>query len=111
MADVFVHDRVVIEVDRGRGSVGPRDVVLGRVVPPRVEGGVVGGAEELIVEPQTEAGAGESVGPDLGVLAMAADRTVVPLIGQVLRDSGVRPAEGVLTVADHGERPVPRVVP
>ena len=45
------------------------------------------GAEDLVVEPQTEARPAESVGPDLGVLAMAADLLVVPLAGEMRGDA------------------------
>ncbi len=88
----------------------PGDVVVDGVVPPRVEHLVVVGAEQVVVEPQTEAGAAQSIGPDLGVLAMDADRAFPPLVGEVAGDSRVSPGEGVLAVPDNVEWLVPAVV-
>ena len=84
---VFVHDGVVVEIDPDRVVAVPGHVVLFRVLPPLLEGAVMVGAEDLIVEPQTEARPAESVGPDLGVLAMAADLLVVPLAGEMRGDA------------------------
>jgi len=52
---VFVDRRVVVEIEADRIFGVPRDVVLGRVRPPFVEGTMVACVEDLVVEPQTEA--------------------------------------------------------
>ncbi|MFT7654444.1 MAG: hypothetical protein ACI9UU_003564 [Candidatus Azotimanducaceae bacterium] len=46
-----------------------------------IECTMVSGVENLIIKPQTEASAAESVGPDLGVLTVTANLLVVPLFG------------------------------
>ena len=64
------------------------EVVLAGVLPPGLERlAVEVGAVSIVVEPQTEAGAGQSKRPDLGVLSMAPDRCGEPLLAEVLGDS------------------------
>ena len=59
------------------------------------------------MQPQTEAGATQSIGPDLGVLTVDADRTLAPLVSEVGRDGGVGPGKCVFSVADHLKGLVP----
>ena len=109
MADVRIDHGVEVEVDGSRGTVGrPADVVVAGVLPPGVERGVVVGAQQLVGKPQTEAGAAQSKRPDLGVLAVAADLAVMPLVGEVSGDTRVGPGEAVL--GDHRERLVPLLI-
>ena len=68
------------------------------------------GAQERVVQPQTEAGAAQSIGPDLCVLAVDADRAVAPLVSEVGRDGGVSPGEGVLSIPNHFKGLVPTVI-
>src|SRR6185312_4413451 len=69
---------------------------------------VVGvGTEGEVSELEAEAGAGEAVRPDLGVLAMAPFGVRPPLLGQVLGDLRVPPRERVLAVAHDVERRIP----
>ena len=67
------------------------------------------GSVPVVVEPQTEAGTGQSKRPDLGVLSMAPDRCGQPLASQMVGDLAVGPGERVVTVADHLERLVPPI--
>ena len=62
-----------------------------RILPPILEHAVVVAAVKGVMEPQTEARSGHSQWPDLGVLAVAPFRPTRPLIGQELRNAGVRP--------------------
>ena len=63
------------------------------------------------MEPQTEARAAQSIGPNLGVLAMNADLVFMPLVGQLSGDAGMRPGECVFAVADHLEPNIPLRIP
>ena len=82
-ANVLVRDRVVVEVELNRIFLIPGHIVRSGVLPPFIERAVMSRAEDLVIEPQTEARATESVGPDLGVLTMTAHLAVVPLLRQV----------------------------
>ena len=104
---MFVDRRVVVEIEADRIFGLPRDVVLGRVRPPFVEGTMVASAFDLVVEPQTEAGAAQSIGPDFGVLTVAPHLTPVPLLGQMRGHGRMAPRESVLAVADHLEGLIP----
>ena len=70
---------IVVKIKADRAIVLPRDIILRRVLPPLIKGRVMVGAKHLVVEPQTEARAAESVRPDFCVFAMAADLRVMPL--------------------------------
>ena len=86
---VYIDHRVVVE-RRSVGQLRPAEpeIVRARVLPPGRERLLVEvGAVTVIVEPQTEAGAGQSKRPDLGVLSMAPDRCGEPLLAEVLGDS------------------------
>ena len=107
---VFVDHRVVVEVHGHGPSLLPSDVVADGVVPPGFEYGVVVSAQERVVQPQTEAGPTQSIGPDLGVLAVDADRALAPLVSEVRGDGGVSPGEGVFSVPDHLKGLVPTVI-
>ena len=98
---MFVHDRIVIEIDAGGFVAIPADVVLSRVLPPLVECAMVIATLQLIEESQTETRTSESVGPDLGVFTMAAVLTVVPLPCEILRHARVCPLKCILTIPDH----------
>jgi hypothetical protein len=110
MSDVFVNHWVVVKVQGNSFAIFPTDVVIRCVLPPLVEGGVMMTAEYLIVEPQTEARTTESVGPDFGIFAMAADLGVVPLFRQVGCNTRMAPSEGVVAIANHAEWFVPLIV-
>jgi len=85
-------------------------VLLG-VLPPAVEDPVGVRLVEQIVQPQTEARASESIGPDLGVLAVASLQASGPLPRQKVVDAVMRVGEGVRAVTNDGERSVPFSVP
>ena len=80
---MLVDDWVVVEVHGDWPIILPGDVVIGGVLPPLVEGAVVISSVEPVVQPQTEASAAQSIGPDFGVFAVHADRAVPPLAGQM----------------------------
>ena len=107
---MLVNYRVVVEIKANRDTIVPTRIALSGVLPPLVKCAMVVGAEDLIVEPQTEARTAESVGPNLCVLAMAAHLTVVPLLGQMRCHTRVIPDEGVRAIPDHLERLIPLVV-
>jgi hypothetical protein len=83
VTDVLVDYGVIVEVEPSRSFRIPADVVRCCVVPPSIKGAVMVRVEDLVVEPQTEARTAQSIGPDLGVLAVAAHLVIVPLRGQV----------------------------
>ena len=62
------------------------------------------------MEPQTEARAAQSIGPNLGVLAMNANLAFTPLVSQVGGDTGLRPGERVFAITDHLKRIVPLLI-
>ena len=81
------------------------------VLPPAVEDPVSVRLAEQIVQPQTEAGARQSIWPDLGVLTVASLPAGGPLPCQEVVDTVVRVGEGVGSITNDGERPAPFVVP
>ena len=98
----IVEDRVVVQRNRLRQGVGAEvEVVVAGERPPVVERRRVVGTVAGVVQPQTEAGASQSVGPDLGVLAVHALRHPAPLVREMAGDGGMRPGERVVAVADH----------
>ncbi len=106
--EVLADDRVVVEGDHRRWFVCiEMEVLPTRILPPDVERLVVVGAEGQIGQLEPEAGAGQAVGPDLGVLAMTALGVGPPLGRQMFGDLGVPPRVGVLAVAHNVERGVP----
>lgn len=109
---VVVDDRVVAEGHLScRSLISSAEVVgPGLVVPPSVGGPVVVGAVEHDVELEDETGGRDAERPNLGVLAVAAFRPVLPLPGQVVCDARVGPGEGVLAITDHVEGPIPAPV-
>ena len=108
---VLIHDRIVVQVESNWVAIIPDHVVLSSIFPPVIERTVVFGGEDLVVEPQTETRTTESVGPDLGVLTVAAEVAVVPLIGKVSSHARVAPGERVVTVADHLKGMIPLGIP
>ena len=106
-SNVFINYRVVIQIEPDWIALIPSDVIGCRIIPPAVERAVVMGGENLVVEPQTEARAAESVGPDLGIFTVATNLAVVPLLGQVSGHPRMAPGERVFAVADHFEGPIP----
>ena len=106
-ADMFIDDGIVVEVELDRIVGIPADVVGGRILPPLIEGGVVMRSENLIGEPQTEARAAQSIGPDLRVFTVAAHLLIIPLRGQMSGHRRMTPGKGVLAVADHLEWLIP----
>ena len=109
---MYVDDRVVVEGRLGRRpATGEIEVMLPRILPPRRERLLmVVGAVFVVEEPQTEARAGQSEWPDLGVLSMAANGRRFPLPIQKCGYRGVGPTKGMLAVANHLERLVPPLV-
>ena len=107
---MLIDDWVVVEIHGNWPAVLPSDVVIGGVLPPLIEGAVVISSVELVMQPQTEASAAQSIGPDFGVFAVHADRTVPPLVGQMGGDLRIGPSERVLSVPDHLEWLVPLLV-
>lgn len=109
---MHVDDRVVVEGRLGRRPVtGEIEIVPPRILPPRRERLLmVVGPVFVVEEPQTEARAGQSEWPDLGVLSVAANGRRLPLPIQKGGDRGMGPGKGMLAVANHLERLVPPVI-
>ena len=105
-----IGNRVEIQIKANGLIVIPADIVLPGMFPPFFKSTVMVGVEDLIRESQTETGASQSVGPDLRVLAMAPDLTVVPLIGQISSNFRMTPLEGVGAVPYHLKRLGPLVI-
>ena len=83
---MFVHNWVVVQV-HGNGFIPiPSDVILRGVFPPVIKRRVKISIKKLVVKPQTETGSRQSIGPNLGVLAMAAHLLAVPLLSKVTHD-------------------------
>jgi hypothetical protein len=107
----IVEDRIVVKDDVLSVAGGrQREKSLAGTRPPALEHLVMMTPVEEIVEPQSEARSGESVEPDLCVLAVHAVGTARPLARQVLDDARVRPRERALVVPDEVEWSVPFVV-
>ena len=79
-------------------------------LPPRVEHGVVVGSVPQVGELQTEARSSQSRRPHPRVLTMTSLGASSPLIGEVLGDIRMGPAERVRAVLDEIERVVPAIV-
>ena len=81
------------------------------MLPPGFEcSGVEVRAMSVVVEPQTEARAAQSQGPDFCVLAMTALRLVLPLVCKMRGDRCMGPLEGIVAVANHLEGFIPAIV-
>ena len=107
---MFINNWIVIQVEGDRFIVIPGDVVFLGVIPPVIERTMVPGFKYLVIQSQTETGTGQSIRPNLGVFAMAADLAVVPLIGKVGYNFAMTPLESVRTIPDHLERLIPFII-
>ena len=107
---MFVDYWIVIQVQRSGLAVFPGNVIVPRIFPPFVEGTVVAGIKNLVIQSQTETGTRESVRPDFGVFTMATHLAVVPLMCQILSNFRMTPFEGIRTIANDLERLVPLII-
>jgi hypothetical protein len=107
-----VNERVIVPGGPlERSCIGEPYIVLLGVLPPAVEDPVGVRLVEQIVQPQTEACASQSIGPDLGILTVASLPAGGPLPCQEVVDAAVRVGEGVGAIPNDGERSAPFVVP
>ena len=104
---MLINNGVVVQVHSNGFISVPSDVIIRRVLPPLVESRVVIRVEELVVESQTETGAGQSIRPNFCVFTMTTHMSAMPLFSKVAHNPGMSPTEGVISISNHFEWFIP----